>query len=165
VGQHGEQRKAAAEVLVDHVGAPYLVRAAFAQAQQAGGVVDLAVQQDDGANAGVAQATVGLHRREVVQLRADVRRGIAQHPVHAVVGERDGRLGTCPGIQAAVAKARAVGAVAIPLGKATAGGGAENLHVHGKPVERIRRRVRNENAPANRGAVSLPGINGLRSTW
>ena len=40
---------------MDHVGAPHLVRAAFAQAQQAGGVVDLAVHQDDRADTGIAQ--------------------------------------------------------------------------------------------------------------
>jgi hypothetical protein len=59
VGEHVEQREAGAQVFVDHVGAPDLMRAAFAQAEQAGGVVDLAVHQDDGADAGVAQGAAG----------------------------------------------------------------------------------------------------------
>ena len=37
VGKHREQREAFAEVLVDHLRAPDFVRAAFAQAEQAGG--------------------------------------------------------------------------------------------------------------------------------
>ncbi len=86
VAEHVEQREAGAQVLVDHVGAPDLVRAAFAQAEQAGGVVDLAVQQDDGVDAGVAQGSARLHRGKALELGADVRRGVAQHPVHAVVG-------------------------------------------------------------------------------
>ncbi|MNN77438.1 hypothetical protein D3C81_1938980 [compost metagenome] len=70
---------------MDHVGAPDLVRAAFAQAEQAGGVVDLAVEQDDGVDAGVAQGAGRLHRGKALQLRADVRRSVAQYPVDTVV--------------------------------------------------------------------------------
>ena len=123
VGQHGEQRETGAQVFVDHVGAPHLVRAAFAQAQQASGMVDLAVHQDDCADAGIAQGAARLHGRKALELRADIRRGIAEHPVHAIVGDRDGRLGTRVGPQAAIAKTCAVHAVAVPLREATAGGG------------------------------------------
>ncbi len=55
VGKHGEQREAFVEVLVDHLRAPDFVRAAFAQAEQAGGVVDLAVEQDDRADRRIAR--------------------------------------------------------------------------------------------------------------
>ncbi|MNG03103.1 hypothetical protein D3C84_861650 [compost metagenome] len=123
VGQHVEQREAAAQVFMDHVGAPHLVRATFAQAEQAGGVVDLAVHQDDRANAGVAQGPARLHRGKRLELGANVRRGVAQHPVHTVIGQGDGRLGARLGPQAAVAKTCAIGAVAVPLGETAAGGG------------------------------------------
>nr|GFD53962.1 hypothetical protein [Tanacetum cinerariifolium] len=70
--EHVEQRETCGEVFVDHVGAPDLVRTAFAQAQQAGGVVDLAVHQNDRADARVAQAAIGLHGGEALQLSANV---------------------------------------------------------------------------------------------
>ena len=123
VAEHGEQREAAAQVFVDHVGAPDLVRAAFTQAQQAGGVVDLAVHQDDCLHPRIAQGTTRLHRRKTLELRADVRRCVAQYPVHAVIGDRDRRLGTGVGPQTAVTKPGAVHAVTVPLRKSTAGGG------------------------------------------
>ena len=150
VGEHGEQRETGAQVFVDHVGAPDLMRATFAQAEQAGGVVDLAVHQDDRADAGIAQGAARLHRRETLQLRADVRRSVAQHPVHAVVGNRDGRLGARLGTQAAVAKTCAVDAVAVPLRETAAGGGTENLDEHGRSIISTRE---NKNAPANRGVA------------
>ncbi len=121
MGQHGEQRETGAQVFMDHIGAPYLVRAAFAQAEQAGGVVDLAVHQDDCADPAIAQCAAGLHRCKTLQLRADIRRGVAQHPVHAIIGEGDGRLGAGLGPQAAIAKTGAVHAVAVPLRETTTG--------------------------------------------
>ncbi|MNP32195.1 hypothetical protein D3C76_1253630 [compost metagenome] len=123
VGQHVEQREAGAQVFVDHVGAPDLMRATFTQHEQAGGVVDLAVHQDDRADPGITQGTPRLHGREALQLGTDVRGSVAQHPVHAVIGNRDGRLGARLGPQAAVAKTCAVLAIAVPLGKTTASGG------------------------------------------
>ncbi|MCY1175748.1 hypothetical protein D9M73_159990 [compost metagenome] len=123
MAEHGEQRKSGAQVFMDHVGAPDLMRAAFAQHEQAGGVVDLAVHQDDRADPGIAQGAARLHRGEALELGADVRGGVAQHPVHAVIGNCDGRLRPRLGPQAAVAKACAVHAVAVPLGEAAAGGG------------------------------------------
>lgn len=44
---------------MNHLGAPDFMRAAFAQRQQAGGVIDLAVQQDDRTDGGVAGARAG----------------------------------------------------------------------------------------------------------
>ena len=55
------------------LGAPDRMRATFAQAQQAGAMVDLAVQQDDAGNRRVAQAAGRLQRRETLELRANVR--------------------------------------------------------------------------------------------
>ena len=54
-------------------GAPHRMRAAFAQAQQAGAMVDLAVHQDDPGNRRIAQAAGRLQRRETFKLRANVR--------------------------------------------------------------------------------------------
>ncbi|MDT4841724.1 hypothetical protein FQZ97_755940 [compost metagenome] len=138
VGEHVEQREAAGQVLVDHLGAPHLVRATFAQAEQAGGVVDLAVEQDDPGNRCIAQAAGRLQGREGFELGADVRRGIAQDPVDAVVAEGDRRLGARPCAEGAGTDAAAVAAVAVPLREATAGGGAENLDAHGREFRRKR---------------------------
>ncbi len=129
--EHVEQRKARGQVLVDHLGAPDFMRAAFTQGQQAGGVIDLAVEQDDRADRRIARLARRLQGGKGLQLRTDVRRGIAENPVHAVVADGDGRLGTRLAAQGAGAQARTVGAVAVPLRKTTARSGTENLDEHG----------------------------------
>ena len=106
-----------------HVGTPHIVRATFSQAQQASGVIDLAVHQNDGADTGITQSTSRLHGGKTLHLRTDVGRGVAQHPVDAVIGDGNRRLGTCLGVQRAIAKTRAVDAVTVPLGETTASGG------------------------------------------
>lgn len=118
---------------MNHLGAPDFMRAAFAQRQQAGGVIDLAVQQDDRTDGGVAGRTGRLQGRKGLELGADVRRRIAQDPVDTVVADGDGRLGTRLGVERAGAQARTVGAVAVPLRKTPTRGGTENLDEHGQP--------------------------------
>ncbi|MNO77118.1 hypothetical protein D3C76_682160 [compost metagenome] len=120
-------------------------------------MVDLAVEQDDGIDAGIAQGAGRLHRRKGLKLGADIGRGVAQDPVLAVVGQRDGRLGARRGTQAAVAIALAVDAVAVPLGEAAAGGGTENLDVHGHslPENRIRKTQTPRRAEASNRKQSL----------
>ncbi|MNT81066.1 hypothetical protein D3C72_2206170 [compost metagenome] len=73
VTEHGEQREAAAQVLMNPLGAPHVMRAAFAQAQQPGAVIDLAVQQHHAGDGAVAQTSRRLQRRKTVELCADVR--------------------------------------------------------------------------------------------
>ena len=58
---------------MDPFGAPDRMRAAFAQTQQAGAMVNLAVQQDDAGNRRVAHPPRRLQRRETLELRANVR--------------------------------------------------------------------------------------------
>lgn len=77
------------------------------------------------------RARAGCIGAKAWSLGADVGRGIAQHPVYAVVGQGDGRLSARSGPQGAVTKALAVDAVAVPLREPATGGGAENLDVHG----------------------------------
>ena len=55
VSQHGKHREAGGEILMNLRRAPHLVRAAFAQAQQPGGVVDLAVGENNAADRRPAQ--------------------------------------------------------------------------------------------------------------
>src|SRR3546814_12749428 len=105
---------------MDHLGATDLMRAALTQGQQAGGVIDLAVQQNDGTDGGIAWGTGRLQRRERLQLSADVRRGITQNPVDTVITDGDRRLGTRLRIERAGAQAGAVGAIAVPLRKTAA---------------------------------------------
>jgi hypothetical protein len=111
--------------------APDLVRAALAQGQQAGAMVDLAVQQDDSADGRVAQCAGRLQGGKGFELGTDIRGGVAQYPVLAVVAQGNRGLAARLRAQAAGAYAAAVAAVAIPLGKTAACGGTENLDMHG----------------------------------
>lgn len=117
VAEHVEQRKAGSQILMHHLGTPDLMRAALAQGQQARAVIDLAIEQDDAGNRRVAQLARRLQRRKGFNLRTDVRRGIAQNPLLAIVGDGDGRLRTRLRPQAAGPHATAVAAVAVPLGE------------------------------------------------
>jgi len=73
VVEHVEQRKAAGQVLVDHLGAPDLMRAALALGQQAGSVVDLAVHKHNGSDTGASLTRFGLDLRKGFQLGANIR--------------------------------------------------------------------------------------------
>lgn len=55
VPQHGKYREAGGEILMNLRGAPDLMWAAFPQAQQPGGVVDLAVGENNAADMRSAQ--------------------------------------------------------------------------------------------------------------
>lgn len=131
VAEHVEQRKTGGQVLMHHLGTPDLMRAAFAQGQQTGAMVDLAIEQDDAGDGSVTQLARWLQRRKGLDLRTDVRRGIAQDPLLTVIGNGDGRLRARLRPQGTGTHAVAVAAVAVPLGKAAASGGTENLDMHG----------------------------------
>jgi hypothetical protein len=69
-----EDRIAGGEVLAHGLRAPDLQRfAVFPQHEETGGVIDLRIHQHDGADAGVAELTRRLQRREVADLLQDVR--------------------------------------------------------------------------------------------
>eukprot|EP00933_Yihiella_yeosuensis_P063372 TRINITY_DN664_c1_g1_i1.p8 TRINITY_DN664_c1_g1~~TRINITY_DN664_c1_g1_i1.p8 ORF type:complete len:151 (-),score=3.64 TRINITY_DN664_c1_g1_i1:78-530(-) len=112
-------------------GTPDIHRKTLAQGQQAGGVVHLAVHQHNGINTRVSQCSGRLHGVERGQLGANVGGRVKQDPVLAVFTDGNGRLGTGPGVQGALPEAVAVGAVTVPLGKATACSGAQNVNQHG----------------------------------
>ncbi|MNP31485.1 hypothetical protein D3C76_1246070 [compost metagenome] len=131
VPEHGKQRETAAEILMNPLGAPHRMWAAFTQAQQAGAVIDLAVEQHHASDGAVTQAAGRLQRRKALELRADVWRSIAQHPVLPVVTQGNRGLRATPGPQAAIAHTGALAAIAVPLRETTAGGGTENADVHG----------------------------------
>ena len=88
------------------------------------------VHQKDGANGGVAQGAVRLQRRETSNLLQDVGRRIEQHPVLPVGACGDGRLGASRELGVAAANPAAIGAVAVPLRKATASGRAQDMDFH-----------------------------------
>lgn len=71
--KHGEQRETAAQVLMHTRGAPNVMRTAFAQAEQTGAMIDLAVQQHDAGDGSVTQSARRLQRRKTLELRANVR--------------------------------------------------------------------------------------------
>ena len=95
---------------------------AFPQHQQARDVVNLGVHQQHGSDAAVALGAGGLQLRRGADLGQHIGGGIDQQPIHIVGTDGDGRLGARPGLHGAAAQAVAIGAVAIPLGEAAAGG-------------------------------------------
>ena len=95
---------------------------AFAQAEQAGHVIDLTVHQNDGRNAGVADAAIRLQLRKRANLCRDVRRSVDQDPGGLFRADSDRGLGARLGAQSAEPQALAVGTVTIPLRETTARG-------------------------------------------
>ena len=73
MGQHAQHRQALAQVFFDRIGAPQGQFAiAFAQHEEAGGMVDLPVHQHHTGNRGVAQCTARLQRAMAANLFEDV---------------------------------------------------------------------------------------------
>ena len=58
--QHGKQGETRAQVFIDHIGAINFVWTAFAQHQQAGCMIYLAIQIDNGLNRRVSERACGL---------------------------------------------------------------------------------------------------------
>ena len=97
----------------------------FAQDQQPRGMVDLAIAEDDRADARVARAASGLQRREGFDLRAYIGRGVEQHPVNAIAADGDRGLRARTALEGAGPQPRAVITVAVPLRETAARPGAE----------------------------------------
>ena len=134
--QHVEKRVAGGEVLVHHVGAINVERLAFAQNQQAGGMVDLAVDEDDADDARVAQGPGRLHGRKGLQLGANVGGGVEEHPIDAVATDGDG--GLCAGRSSDVPPAQpiTIRTVTVPLRESTAGGRSKDMYPHHSSANR-----------------------------
>lgn len=109
-------------------------------------MIDLAVRQNDCADTGTAQYVRVIQFGRGQQLMANVRRDVTQHPVFTVVADGDRGLGAARGVNAVVANATAVFAVAIPLGKAAARCRAENFYLH------VKTRTRRKRCPHERRA-------------
>ena len=130
VFENVEQRIAGGQVLARHAGAVDFQRLAFAQHEQSGGVVDLRIHQHDRADRGVADRPCRLQFRERLELREQVGRSVEQHPVDVVGADGDGGLGAGRGPDGALAYAVAHSAIAVPLRKASASRGTQNLYSH-----------------------------------
>jgi hypothetical protein len=120
--QDVEQRIAGRQVLVDHVGAVDLKRRPFPQHQQTGRVIDLRVHQYHRTHRGITDGPGGLQAGEAAELGQEIGGRIEQRPIEVVSGNRDGGLGSCLCADRSLAQAVAVGAVAVPLWEAAAGG-------------------------------------------
>ena len=130
IAQHAEHGIAAGEIGEGAVGAPDGPRAhRFTQHIESGGMVDLAVDEDDGGDGAVAYRAARLQIGIRPQLRQDVGRCIHQRPGVAP-GDGDGRLGTGTGPQSARTIPLAVWAIAIPLWKAAPGGRPQHPDFH-----------------------------------
>src|SRR5690606_7311324 len=115
-----EERKAAAQVLVNVGRAPDIERATLAQRQQPRDVIDLAVDQQHGGDATVPGDSPGVQVGIRGELGADVGRGIAEQPALAIAADGDRGLGTRPRRQLAAAYAETESTIAVPLREATA---------------------------------------------
>ena len=105
---------------MDHIGTPDLVRATLTQGQQPGHVIDLAVHQHNRPNRRITHRPRRLQHRRLLQLGTNVGGSVAENPVHPVIRQGNGRLGTRFRVQRATAQAVAVAAVTVPLRKTTA---------------------------------------------
>ena len=129
-----ENRVAARQVFVNRPGGPDRpAPVVLAQHVEAGGVVDLSIDQDDGLEAAAAQFRPRPGSGEGTQLLQDVRRGIDQDPVRPIRADGNRRLGARRGFDAAVAHAATIAAGAVPLRKTAAGTGAEYMDFHASP--------------------------------
>lgn len=72
-----------------------------------------------------------MQRWETADLLQDIGRGVEEHPTLTIGADGDGRLGACLEAWVANAHTVAVGAVAVPLRKATASGRAQDMDFHG----------------------------------
>jgi hypothetical protein len=130
--QHAQDGIALGQVLRDGVGAPqWQRRAALAQHEQAGRMIDLAVHQQHRGDCAVAQLPGRLQRWPGTDLLQHVGRGIEQHAVGtAIRPDEDRGLGAWLRPQRAGTQARAIAAIAVPLGKAAAGGRTQDRDSH-----------------------------------
>ena len=153
VGEHAEDRIAARQVGVRGVGAPDRPGPGrLAQHVETGGVVDLAVHQHDAARWRVSRAArAGCSsgwRRSWARMSGEALTSAQSCGVAAAHGDRG--LGSRPRAQRAAAHAGAVAAVAVPLGKAAAGGRPQYANLHSEVARR--RRSRRRLAPRRRAA-------------
>ena len=112
-------------------------------------MVDLCIHQQHGGDAAVTAAAGGLKLGGGADLRQDVGRGVDEHPVRRAFFTHDERgLGACMddgvrgvgrggvgrngGLTGCAARQGAVAAIAVPLGKAAAGGGAQDFDFHAR---------------------------------
>ena len=83
--QHIEERETGGEILANHFGAIDLKRyGGLPQHQQTGGVIDLAVDQNDRFDSCIADTLSRMGLRKVLKLIANVWRRIEEDPVSAI---------------------------------------------------------------------------------
>ncbi len=142
VAENMEHRVAGGEVLAHAIGRVHAQRLSLAQHEQARRVVDLAVDQDDAHDRGIAQRARRLQGRETAQLHQDVGRSVEQDPVAAVAAQRKRGLRARASGDPPVAKAVTVAAVAVPLREPAARGRTENVDDHGRVIRAVPRPAR-----------------------
>ena len=112
-------------------------RLRFAQVEQSGNVIDVGVGQHHCLDWAVPQTFARMEERVVADLLAQIRRGVAEHPVGAVRAQRDGGLGPRPRGRITAASPTAVRVVAVPLGIAAARAGPQHSDLHGRRLYRL----------------------------
>jgi len=149
VAQHAQYRIAARQVGMGAVGTPDRPGAGrFPQHVKSRGVVDLTVHQHDGAERRVSKRPVRLQLRGSQELRADIRRGVHQHPAGRIqAGDGDRGLSARRRLQGSGSMPGAVGAIAVPLRKTAPGGRPQHTDFHGGTLKRAC-------PPARAGALS-----------
>src|SRR5699024_3158409 len=105
-------------------------RPAFAQDQQPGRMVNLAVHEHDRSNACLARSWARPQPFKVNHLLANIGRGIEQHPALAICAYRYRGLGAWLGMTAALVEALVAATIAGPLRATATCGRAENTNTH-----------------------------------
>ena len=106
------------------------MRTTLAQAEQPGGVVNLAVGENNAANMRAAQNLFLIQFWRMGNLLADIGRGVTQYPLFPVIADDDRRLGAGGRLKGTVAQTLTVGAITVPLRETAAGGGTEDFNKH-----------------------------------
>ena len=133
--ENGKQGIAGREVLPRHFRGVDFQRPSFTEHEQARGVVDLRIHQDDASHGGVADGTRRLQLGKRAELREEVRRSIEEYPVGVVSGNGYRGLRSGAGFQSSLAYPITVGTVTVPLGKTTTSRRSQDSNSHEELTE------------------------------
>src|SRR4029077_8086643 len=134
MSEHPENGVALRQVRVRLVSAPDGQRPyRLAQHEKTRAVVDLRIDQHDAADGSIAPRTCRLQHGIRLELGKDVGGGVDEGPrVRVAPTDNNRGLGSGECAQRAVAHARTVTAVAVPLRKAATGGRAQHTYLHSR---------------------------------
>src|SRR5262249_11921371 len=98
-------------------------------------LIKIRTRQDNAGNWRVAQSIVRMKEWICFDLIADVGRNIQQEPAFSVRTDGNLQLGPRLALEGAIPQGPAIAASTVPLGKAAARGGSEDVDIHAEDLE------------------------------